>query len=90
MRDILAKSLAVPADEKVCPREAHLVSAAFSSENVKKPEQSVREALNTSTVTIGFCDHPPSEGLRSLKPARPLYQGSLISKWYFLYIEYWL
>ena len=23
-----------------------------------------------NTVTIGFCDHPPSEGLRSLKPAR--------------------
>ena len=43
-----------------------------------------------NTVTIGFCDHPPSEGLRSLKPARPLYQGSLVDKWYFSYIEYWL
>ena len=43
-----------------------------------------------NTVPAGFCDHPPSEGLRSPKPARPLYQGSLISKWYFLYIEYWL
>ena len=29
-----------------------------------------------STVTIGFCDQPPSEGLRSLKPARPLKQES--------------
>ena len=25
------------------------------------------------TVPAGFCDHPPSEGLRSLKPARPLF-----------------
>ena len=29
-----------------------------------------------NTVTIGFCDHPPSEGLRLLKPARPLKQES--------------
>ena len=29
------------------------------------------------TVTIGFCDHPPSEGLRSLKPVRPLKQESV-------------
>ena len=29
-----------------------------------------------NTVPAGFCDHPPSEGLRSLKPARPLQQGS--------------
>ena len=28
------------------------------------------------TVSIGFCDHPPSEGLRLLKPARPLKQES--------------
>ena len=26
--------------------------------------------------TIGFSDHPPSEGSRSLNPARPLKQGS--------------
>ena len=31
---------------------------------------------NRSTVPAGFCDHPPSEGLRSLKPARPLKQES--------------
>ena len=28
------------------------------------------------TVKIGFCNHPPSEGSRSLKPARPLKQES--------------
>ena len=33
-----------------------------------------RNPVKVSTVTIGFCDHPPSEGLRSLKPARPLKQ----------------
>ena len=26
-----------------------------------------------STVPAGFCDHPQSEGLRSLNPARPLF-----------------
>ena len=30
----------------------------------------------SQTPAIGFCDHPPSEGLRSLKPARPLKQES--------------
>ena len=30
----------------------------------------------TNTVNIGFCNHPPSEGSRLLKPARPLKQGS--------------
>ena len=30
----------------------------------------------TSTVPAGFCDPPPSEGLRSLNPARPLKQES--------------
>ena len=29
-----------------------------------------------STVNIGFWNHPPSEGSRLLKPARPLKQGS--------------
>merc|ERR1719150_1041369 len=33
-----------------------------------------RAQLTEGTVPAGFCDHPPSEGLRSLKPARPLYQ----------------
>ena len=31
-------------------------------------------SLTINTVTTGFCDHPPSEGSRSLKPARPLKQ----------------
>ena len=30
-------------------------------------------ALIVSTVPAGFCDYPPSEGLRSLNPARPLF-----------------
>ena len=29
-----------------------------------------------NTVNIGFRNHPPSEGSRLLKPARPLKQGS--------------
>ena len=29
-----------------------------------------------NTVNIGFCNLPPSEGSRLLKPARPLKQGS--------------
>ena len=32
--------------------------------------------FNCITVNIGFCNHPPSEELRLLKPARPLKQGS--------------
>ena len=28
--------------------------------------------FEANTVTIGFCDHPPSERSRSLNPARPL------------------
>ena len=30
----------------------------------------------TNTVPAGFCDPPPSEGSRSLNPARPLKQES--------------
>ena len=38
-----------------------------------------------STVPIGFSDHPPSEGSRSLNPARPLkpesgYNDQLVAK----------
>ena len=35
------------------------------------PPFRARKAGN-STVPIGFSDHPPSEGSRSLNPARPL------------------
>ena len=34
------------------------------------------EERNKYTVNIGFRNHPPSEGSRFLKPARPLKQGS--------------
>ena len=32
--------------------------------------------IEKNTVSIGFCDHPPSEGLRSLNPAWSLKQES--------------
>ena len=39
--------------------------------------QSNKSIFTTSnTVNIGFRNHPPSEGSRLLKPARPLKQGS--------------
>ena len=34
------------------------------------------QCSNVNTVPTGFCDFPPSEGSRSLKPARPLKQES--------------
>ena len=44
-----------------------------------KDQYEVRSIAVLITVTIGFCNLPPSEGSRSLKTARPLKQESVYS-----------
>ena len=64
-----------------CHRELDRISAVQFAVSVRKVAAFLfanRYNKNNKryTVTIGFCDHSPSEGSRSLKPARPLKQES--------------
>ena len=49
---------------------------AIAASHSFKDYRSMLIGKSIITVPAGFCDHPPSEGLRSLKPAQPLKQES--------------